>query len=268
MALHALTTTTSPERQSAPGLAPLRVLLLDDDALFRRGLRNLLDGDEVAVVGEASPAGAVAKILSLRPSAVLLGLSRVSRDGSEILRRIHEASPGLPVLVLGASRDPADVLAAVTAESSGFVVKDASIEEIVRGLRAAASGEVYLSPVVTRGVLNRVRPLIHSTRSAGASHLLTDRENEVLRLMAHGLENSDIAAKLAITVRTVKAHVSSILDKLGVENRVQAAVIALGAGHHSGARPGMPGFVSARDAAAQVRLDCKPRRQPAGFGVD
>jgi DNA-binding NarL/FixJ family response regulator len=145
--------------------------------------------------------------------------------------------PGLPVVALAGSSDTAAVLAAVTAEMSGFVVRDASIDEIVAGLRCAAAGEIYLSPVVMPGLLSRMRKLmLNATPALVELDSLSTRETEVLRLMTRGLENAEIARELGISVRTVKAHVSSIFNKLGVENRVQAAVLALGA-NGQGAHP-------------------------------
>ncbi len=217
------------------GLASLRVLLVDDDAVFRRGLRHLLAGEGIDVAGEVwTGDAAVIRTGELCPDVVLLGLSTESPRGLDTLRRMRECAPDVPVVVLAVSRDPADLLEAISAETCGFVTKDAGIDEIVASLRSAASGGVFLSPAVMPALLNRVRAMIDAVPDSAATELLSDRENEVLSLMAHGLGNAVIAEKLSISVRTVKAHVSSILEKLGVENRVQAAVMAFRASDAAG----------------------------------
>jgi len=214
-------------RFAHPVEGSLRVLLVDDDAVFRRGLRGLLDRDQIEVAGDIwSGDAAVIKTVDARPDVVLLGI-RSRETGLDTLIRIRALMPQLPVVVLAASRDPGDVMAAVLAEASGYIVRDASVEEIITALRSAVGGGVYLSPAVMPALLTRVRALVSEAPAVPAANFLSERENEVLALMARGMENAEIASELHITVRTVKAHVSSILDKLGVENRVQAAVIAL-----------------------------------------
>jgi DNA-binding NarL/FixJ family response regulator len=218
----------------------LRVLLVDDDAVFRRGLRDLLDGNGIEVTADVwSGDSAALRSLEIWPDVVLLGL-RPDGAGLETVKRIRTLSDGVPVVVLAASRDPAGVLDAIAAEISGFVVKDATTAEIVRALQCAVSGEIYLSPKIVPGLLVRVRGLVNSAHELTAPDSLSDREKQVLRLMAEGMENADIAYELAISVRTVKAHVSSILEKLGVENRVQAAILAVRAHDQTPSLPPVP----------------------------
>jgi DNA-binding NarL/FixJ family response regulator len=206
----------------------LRVLLVDDDALFRRGLSDLLIREGIDVAAEVwTGTAAVVRTADVLPDVVLLGLSTDVEAGLSTMREIRASSPSTPIVILASTSDTNHVLEAVSADTNGIIVKSASVKEIVSGLRSAAVGEVYISPVLVPGLLARVRSLLQAAPKPVPSDSLSRRENEVLRLLACGLENAEIAAEMNITVRTVKAHVSSILDKLGVENRVQAAVVAL-----------------------------------------
>jgi len=221
-----LTNRESMEASTQLAVQPLRVLLVDDDALWRRGLRHLLNGEGIEVAAEvATGDAAVVRCGSLRPDVVLLGLVADSPRGLDTLRRMRAVVPGTPVIAVAASRDPADLLTALSAESCGLLTKDARVSEIVAALRSAAAGGVFLSAAVAPSLMSRVRATLEVRPDASAERL-SERENDVLVLMAQGMENAAIAGELSITVRTVKAHVSSILEKLGVENRVQAAVMA------------------------------------------
>jgi DNA-binding NarL/FixJ family response regulator len=203
------------------------VLLVDDDALWRRGLRHLLSGEGIEVAAEVQTGDlAVVRCGALRPDVVLLGLVAGSARGLDTLRRMRAVMPDVPVIAVAASRDPADLFAALSSESCGLLTKDARVPEIVAALRSAAAGGVFLSAAVAPSLLSQVRATLEVRSDAAGAELLSERENDVLLLMAQGMENAAIAGELSITVRTVKAHVSSILDKLGVENRVQAAVMA------------------------------------------
>jgi DNA-binding NarL/FixJ family response regulator len=206
----------------------LRVVLVDDDALFRRGLSDLLTREGIDVAAEVwTGTAAVVRTTDVLPDVVLIGLSADVEPGLTTMREIRAAAPGTPIVILASTPDTDHMLEAVSAETNGIVVKSASVKEIVSGLRLAATGEVYLSPVLVPGLLARVRSLLQAAPEPVPSESLSRPENEVLRLLAREMENAEIAAQMNISVRTVKAHVSRILDKLGVENRVQAAVVAL-----------------------------------------
>ena len=201
---------------------------------------------------------AVVRTADVMPDVVLLGLSTDVEAGLSAMREIRASSPNIPIVILASTSDTNHVLEAVSADTNGIIVKSASVKEIVSGLRSAAAGEVYLSPVLVPGLLDRVRSLLQAARKPVPSDALSRRENEVLRLLACGLENAEIAAEMNITVRTVKAHVSSILDKLGVENRVQAAVVALRQGDDVAALPPAPSSLDEqrrRRQAAQQAIE-------------
>jgi DNA-binding NarL/FixJ family response regulator len=211
---------------------PLRLLLAEDHALFRAGLRHLLTDHGFDVVGEA-PNGEVAVRLAseLRPDIVVMDLHMPIMSGVEAAGRITRSGIGAKVLMLTMSEDSSDVVDAVIAGASGYLLKDAEPEEIARAVRAAAEGEMTIAPAVTGAIVEKVRldrGANDVAERAGAQ--LSDRETEILRLLADGLDNPEIGERLHLSPSTVKNHVSSILDKLGVESRVQAAVRAARAG--------------------------------------
>jgi len=206
--------------------APVTVLLVDDHALFRRGLRELLDEHGFLVVGEASNGAAGVRLTAeLRPDVVLMDLDMPGMDGQQATRAIIEQGGRSRVLVLTISVSDEDVLAAITAGAAGYLLKDADVAEMVAGVRAAAAGDSRISPAMMTSVVRRLREherAIHGP--VGAAAALTEREREVLRLVAQGRDNAEIAAGLHLSGSTVKRHVANLLEKLGVANRVQAAV--------------------------------------------
>ena len=219
----------SADSQRVPTRAgrAIRVLVVDDHDLFRRGLRDLLEEQGIRVVGEASNGeDAVRLAAHARPDVIVMDLHMPRMGGLEATRRLVETVPETKVLVLTISATDADVIEAVAAGASGYILKDASIEEIAAGVRAAAGGEeAVLSPKVAPGLLEHVRDASVERRDQVAE--LSDRELEILRLLAGGLDNEEIASELVISPRTARNHVSSILRKLELENRVQAAVYAV-----------------------------------------
>ena len=215
-----------------PDPSSLRVLLVDDHALFRRGLRRVLAEHGFEVVGEASNGEAGARMASeLRPDLVVMDLHMPILSGVEATRRIRTADPDARIVVLTISEDEGDVVDALLAGASGYLLKDAEPDVIAQGLNAAADGSALISPAATATLIARVR---EQEAAAGpptaAPEDLTDREVEILRLVAQGLDNTQIADQLFLSPSTVKNHVSSILGKLGVEGRVQAAVLAVRSG--------------------------------------
>lgn len=210
---------------SEPPTPPLSVVLIDDHTYFRRGLRDLLEARGLEVRGEApSGAHALDLVRRLRPDVVVMDLRMPGMSGVEATRVLMEADPSVRVLVLTTSAAEKDLLEALAAGACGYVVKDAPVAEIVAGIEAAAEGGSVISPVVARNLVELVRARQpQEPRDDG----LTERETEILRLVAQGHDNREIGERLFVSASTVKTHVSAILDKLGVENRVQAAVWAV-----------------------------------------
>lgn len=204
----------------------ITVLLADDHALVRRGVRAFLATQpDLQVVAEAATgAETVTRAAEHRPDVALVDLQMPDPDGVEAIRRLTRVSPGTRVVVLTSYEADSDVLPALRAGALSYLLKDASPEELAHAVRAAAAGEAVLHPrVATRVVVS-----MHGLRGQvpDAFRELTDRELEVLRLLADGLSNRDIAARLVIGEKTVKTHVSAILAKLAVTDRTQAAAYA------------------------------------------
>ena len=211
----------------------LRVLLVDDHDLFRTGLRNLLrEYGGVSVVGEAANGvEAVRLVRELAPEVVVMDLNMPTMDGVEATRHITALSPLTRVIVLTISEDDTDVMDAIVAGACGYLLKDASIADVVSGIRSAAVGASLISPTIASKVLNRVRASTADENMAESIRAeLSDRELEVLRLIANGKDNAQIAAELVISPKTVKNHISNILMKLQIHNRIQAAVYAVRSG--------------------------------------
>jgi DNA-binding NarL/FixJ family response regulator len=209
----------------------LRVLLVDDHDLFRTGLRNLLEEQGVQVVGEAAGGTDALRIVrEIAPDVVVMDLNMPGMSGVEATREIAAIAPLTRVVVLTISDQDDDVMDAIVAGACGYLVKDSSIEELMRGINAAAIGESLISPPIASKVLQRMRAV---TLDQGAETIraeLSDRELDVLRLIANGKDNSEIAEALHISPKTVKNHISNILMKLQIENRIQAAVYAVRSG--------------------------------------
>ena len=209
----------------------LRVLLVDDHDLFRTGLRNLLEEQGVQVVGEAASGSDALRIVrEIAPDVVVMDLNMPGMSGVEATREITAIAPLTRVVVLTISDQDDDVMDAIVAGACGYLVKDSSIEELMRGINAAAIGESLISPPIASKVLQRMRAV---TLDQGAETIraeLSDRELDVLRLIANGKDNAMIAGELHISPKTVKNHISNILMKLQIENRIQAAVYAVRSG--------------------------------------
>jgi len=212
--------------------AAARVLLVDDHDLFRTGLRNLLEEQGVHVVGEsATGADAIRLVRELAPDVVVMDLNMPGISGVEATRQITSVAPLTRVVVLTISDQDADVMDAILAGACGYLLKDSSIQELMRGIGAAAVGESLISPTIAGKVLQRVRAATPSAIDAETIRSeLSDREIEVLKLIANGKDNALIAAELHISPKTVKNHISNILMKLQIENRIQAAVYAVRSG--------------------------------------
>jgi two-component system NarL family response regulator len=208
-----------------------RVLLVDDHDLFRRGLRTLLEEQGVHVIAEATDgAEAIARVREHSPDVVLMDINMPVMSGVDATREIVRMSPLTRVVVLTISDIDGDVIDAVLAGASGYLLKDASIDELLRGIEAAVAGDSLMSPHVAAKVLQRVRAAGPTATERNPRAELSERELDVLRLIANGKDNADIARELHISPKTVKNHISNILMKLGIDNRIQAAVYAVRSG--------------------------------------
>jgi len=211
----------------------VQVLIVDDQALVRRGFRMILDAEpDLTVVGEAATGyEAVEEAARLRPDVVLMDIRMPGLGGVEATRRITAAGPVPRVVVLTTFDLDEHVVESIRAGASGFLLKDVPPEELVRAIKVVAAGDALLAPSVTRRVLARLAatPSLNTDDSAAVASL-TDRETEVLRLLARGLSNAEIAASLFLGETTVKTHVGRVLAKLGVRDRLQAVVTAYESG--------------------------------------
>jgi DNA-binding NarL/FixJ family response regulator len=210
---------------------PIRVLLVDDHDVFRHGLAQLLRDEGIDVMAEASGGEAGVRLAGeLAPDVVLMDLSMPGIGGVEATRAIAAAASAPRGVVLTLSDDDASMLEALLAGAAGYVLKEATLEQIVAAVRAAAAGDAVIPPRVAPELLRRLRAA-EPARGAGAGGAdaveLSEREHEVLRLIVDGRDNAAIAAELFISPNTVKSHVASIFGKLGVESRLQASVQAL-----------------------------------------
>jgi DNA-binding NarL/FixJ family response regulator len=208
----------------------MRLLLADDHTLFRRGLRELLEGYGFEIVGEApNGSGAVQLARELHPDVTVMDLAMPGTSGVEATQAILDEDPTARILVLTISTEEDEVLDALLAGACGYLLKDAEVAEIVAGIRAAAAGDAMISPTVATRLVGRLREQRRNERvqSPPKPPPLTARERDILKLLAQGRENSAIANELVISPATVKTHVAHLLDKLGLDNRVQAAVFAV-----------------------------------------
>lgn len=206
-------------------MSTIKLLVADDHEVVRCGLRSLLAGSDVEVVAEVATAeAAIRYAMENDPDAVLLDIRMPGGDGLTALGRIKLEKPEMPVLMLSTFDNPTYIARAVALGASGYVLKGCSRDELIRAIRATAAGE----SAWTRDELRRVTGALATPRLAADIEVpLTQRESEVLRQLAHGLTNKEIAQALHISYETVKEHVQHILRKIGVSDRTQAAVWAV-----------------------------------------
>ena len=214
---------------------PIKVLIADDHAFYREGVRAFLNNThDIEVVGEANNGDdAIAKATELAPNVILMDLKMPGTNGMEATRRIHESKPEIGVLVLTMFDDDDSVFAAMRAGARGYLLKDADKDEVVRAIVAVESGEAIFSPAIAQRMIQyfSASPSAYSgKKQPGEFSELTERELEILNLIARGDNNHTIANKLSLSIKTVQNYVSSILTKLQVADRAQAIVRAREAG--------------------------------------
>ena len=207
--------------------APIRVFLLDDHEVVRRGLRDLLDAEpDISVVGGAATAGqALARGPALRPHVAVLDVRLPDGDGITVCRELRSRMPELACLMLTSFDDDEALLDAIMAGAAGYVLKQINGSDLLSAVRTVARGQSMLDPATTARLMHSLRgPAAHPEDERLAA--LTEREHAVLELIGEGLTNREIGKRLYLSEKTVKNHISRLLSKLGVERRVQAAVIA------------------------------------------
>ena len=207
---------------------PIRVLLVDDHAVVRKGLRALLEHDSrVEVIGEAEDGEQALRATErLRPDVILMDLEMPVVGGIDATRQITSAHPELKVVVLTSHSSEEDVFPALKAGAIGYLLKHSAPEEVLQAIQQAYLGETVLHPAIARMVLQELHRPAHSA-TAVTTDPLSDRELDVLRLIARGMSNQEIAGALVVGEATVRSHVSSILRKLQLASRTQAALYAL-----------------------------------------
>jgi DNA-binding NarL/FixJ family response regulator len=210
---------------------PIRVLIVDDHALFRRGLEMVLEQEpDIEVVGEASDgAEALTKAVDSTPDIVLLDVRMPKRGGIDACTAIKDAVPSTKIIMLTISDEEADLYDAIKAGAMGYLLKEISIEEVASAIRAVHGGQSLISPSMASKLLSEFASMIKrgDERQQVPAPRLTDREMEVLRLVAKGLNNRDIAKELFISENTVKNHIRNILEKLQLHSRMEAVVYAV-----------------------------------------
>ena len=204
---------------------PIRVFLLDDHEVVRRGLHDLLESEgDIEVVGESgSVKEAIARIPALRPDVAVLDGRLPDGSGIDVCREVRSIDPNIKALILTSYDDDEALFAAILAGAAGYVLKQIGSSDLIEGVRRVAAGQSLIDPALTARVLERVRkgPEVNEELAA-----LTDQERKILALIAEGLTNRQIGERLFLAEKTVKNYVSSILAKLGLERRTQAAVLA------------------------------------------
>jgi DNA-binding NarL/FixJ family response regulator len=209
----------------------IRVLIVDDHALFRRGLQMVLEGEaDIDVVGEASDGHeAIERAEATTPDVVLMDVRMPKRSGIEATRTIKDTLPSTKILMLTISDEEADLYEAIKAGASGYLLKEISIEEVASAVRQVQAGQSLISPSMASKLLNEFAAMVkrRDERTQVPGPRLTERELEVLKLVAKGMNNRDIGAELFISENTVKNHVRNILEKLHLHSRMEAVVYAV-----------------------------------------
>ncbi len=205
------------------------MVVVDDQELFRRGLTMLLNvEDDIEVVGEAADGASAASLAATAvPDVVLMDVRMPKGSGIEACAALKEAAPNSRIIMLTVSDEEADLYEAVKNGASGYLLKDSSIEEVAQAVRVVADGQSLISPSMAIKLLDEFKQMSRSDRGHAPTPKLTDRELEVLRLVAQGLNNREIAKQLFISENTVKNHVRNILEKLQLHSRMEAVMYAV-----------------------------------------
>ena len=213
----------------APGSEPIRVVVVDDQELFRRGLTMLLGVEaDIKVVGEAGDGiSAATLVANVVPDIVLLDVRMPKRTGLEACIEIKQLVPAARIIMLTVSDEEADLYEAVKNGASGYLLKDSSIDEVAQAVRVVAEGQSLISPSMAVKLLDEFKEMSRTDREQVPTPRLTDRELEVLRLVATGLNNREVAKQLFISENTVKNHVRNILEKLQLHSRMEAVMYAV-----------------------------------------
>jgi two-component system NarL family response regulator len=213
----------------ATGIEPIRILVVDDQELFRRGLIMLLGQDaDIEVVGEAADGVTGTDLAAATaPDVVLLDVRMPKRTGVEACRSIKEAVPTAKIIMLTVSDEEADLYESVKNGASGYLLKDSSIEEVAQAIRVVNEGQSLISPSMAVKLIDEFKQMSKPEREQGPGLRLTERELEVLRLVARGLNNREVAKELFISENTVKNHVRNILEKLQLHSRMEAVMYAM-----------------------------------------
>ena len=212
-------------------MTPIRIVLADDHAVVRAGMRSMLEaGAGIEIVGEASDGKeAIARAFELRPDVLVMDLSMPVLDGAEATVRLVRELPAVRVLVLTSYEDRGHLTRLLDAGASGYVLKRAAADELVRAIHAVADGGTYVDPGLAGSLLRNMRPASASRDVTGAASL-SEREEAVLRCIAWGQSNKEIAARLGISTKTVETYKARITDKLGLRTRTEMVRFALGRG--------------------------------------
>jgi DNA-binding NarL/FixJ family response regulator len=210
----------------------IRVLIADDHPLFRDGLRTLLQsGSDTEVIGEAATGEeTIARAAALQPDVILMDLHMPGINGIEATRRILHTSPHIGILVVTMYEDDDSVFASMRAGARGYLLKGADQEETLRAIKAVSRGEAIFSPAIAKRLIRYFSPARAATTPPQAFPELTEREREILKLLAQGLNNAEIAQRLVLSPKTVRNHLSNIFSKLQVADRAQAIIRAREAG--------------------------------------
>jgi DNA-binding NarL/FixJ family response regulator len=210
----------------------IRVMLVDDQTLVRKGVRSLLElADDIDVVAEAADGqAAIDQIDDVRPDVLMLDMRMPGKSGLDVMEELQARNDLPPTLILTTFDDDELLLAGIRAGARGYLLKDVGLEELLSGVRTVAEGKTLVKPAVTERLMKGLREMRTEFSSLSQPDPMTDRETEILRLMAGGYSNKEIAGALNVAEGTVKNHVSNILSKMGVRDRTRAVLKALEGG--------------------------------------
>lgn len=210
----------------------IRVMLVDDQTLVRQGVRSLLElAEDIEVAGEAADGqAAIDQVPEVRPDVLLLDMRMPGKDGLAVMQELEPAGALPPTIILTTFDDDELLLAGIRAGARGYLLKDVALEELISAVRTVAEGKTLVKPAVTERLMKGLGSMRTEFSSLSRPDPLTDRETEILRLMAGGYSNKEIAGALSVAEGTVKNHVSNILSKMGVRDRTRAVLKALEGG--------------------------------------